>query len=209
MADRGGVFSRATTGGRVTAMIRPCALATLTAASLGLAVPLGGCASTPKGFEPVPVAQAPVFDAFVFFEGRSAGRGELSKMFSDRVPVRVSSEGVIGADGALTLTQRIEEGEKEPRTRTWVIRRAGEGRYEGTLTDASGPVSGFSQGNRLTLTYPIEGGFRVSQTLTLSPDGQSAYNKLKVTFMGLKVAALAEEIRKIRGGVIETGGAEP
>lgn len=198
MAGRGGVFSRATIGGRVMGMIRPRALAILSAASLGLAVALGGCASTPKGFDPVPVAEAPAFDALVFFEGRSEGRGELSKMFSDRVPVRVSSEGVIGADGALTLTQRIEEGEKAPRTRTWVIRRAGEGRYEGTLTDANGPVEGFAHGNQLTLAYPMKDGFRVRQVLTLAPDGQSASNTLKVSFMGMTVAVLAEEIERVR-----------
>lgn len=177
-------------------MIRARAFAVLSAAALGLA--LGGCASTPAGVAVVPAAQAPRFDALAFFEGRSEGRGELSKAFSDSVPVRVSSQGVIGADGALTLTQRIEEGDKEPRTRTWIIRRAGADRYEGTLTDASGPVEGFAQGNQLTLAYPMKDGFRVRQVLTLAEDGQSASNTLKVSFMGVTVAVLAEQIERVR-----------
>ncbi len=175
--------------------LRPRAL--VAAALLALAA--GACASTPEDFTPIPAAPAPGFDALVFFEGRSVGRGRLSKVFSEPVEVRVASEGVIGADGALTLTQRIEEGDKPPRTRTWVIRKSTQGpdRYEGTLTDANGPVEGFSEGNRLTLTYPMKDGFRVRQVLTLAEDGQSASNTLKVSLTGVTVAVLAEEIERL------------
>lgn len=155
---------------------------------------LGSCATTPANYAPPSAAAEPRFDALAFFAGQSRGRGELSKVFSKTVPVRVQSEGVIEADGSLTLVQRIEEGEKPPRTRQWTIREAAPGRYQGTLTDASGAVEGESEGNRLTLRYPMEGGFKVKQVLTLSTGGERAYNVLKVSKWGVTVAVLAEEI---------------
>jgi hypothetical protein len=180
-----------------------------TAAALALALAampgLAGCASTPDSIAPLSPAPAPRFDALRFFEGRAVGRGELSKVFAGTVPVTVYSEGQVEPDGSLTLVQRIEEGDKPVRLRTWSIREVarvpapggGTIRYEGTLTDASGPVEGSSEGNRLTLTYPIEGGFRVEQVLTLSEDGERAYNRLEVSLAGVTVAVLAEEI--VRG----------
>jgi hypothetical protein len=171
----------------------------LAATALALALP--GCVSTPEGIPQRAAAQTPRFDALRFFAGPSEGTGELSKLFSDRVAVRVESEGRLRPDGSLTLVQRIEEGDKPARTREWriteVSRDARTIRYEGTLTDASGPVEGSSEGNRLTLRYPIEGGFRVEQVLTLSPDGQRASNRLEVSLAGVTVAVLAEEI--VRG----------
>jgi hypothetical protein len=47
------------------------------------------------------------------------------------------------------------------------------------------------------LTFPIKDGFRVEQVLTLSADGQRAYNVLKVRRMGVVVAVLAEDIRRV------------
>jgi len=158
------------------------------------ALVLPSCVSTPASYAPPSAATQPRFDALAFFAGRSEGQGELSKIFAKLVPVRVQSEGVIEADGSLTLVQRIEEGDKDSRTRSWTIREAGPGRYEGTLTDAVGPVEGTAEGNRLTLRYKMDGGFRVKQVLTLAPGGQRASNRLKVSFAGITVAVLAEEI---------------
>lgn len=157
----------------------------------------GGCASLPSGFSPLPAAEAPPFDALRFFEGRSEGRGQLSKVFSGRVPVRVISRGEIGADGTLTLLQQVFEGDEPVRTRVWEIRELEPGRYEGTLSDAVGLVSGEASGNRLTLRFAIKDGFKVEQVLTLSPDGGRAYNVLKVRKLGVTVAVLAEDIVRI------------
>ena len=161
-----------------------------------LTLPLVACASAPEGFTSLPAAETPRFDAIAFFEGRSEGRGELKKVLSGTVPVRVLSEGVVEGDGSLTLVQRIEEGDKEPRTREWIIRETLPGRYTGSLTDALGAFEGRSEGNQLTLSYTMKDGFRVTQVLTLAPDGQSASNELEVTMLGARVAVLAEDIVK-------------
>lgn len=160
-----------------------------------LAPALGACASLPEeGFAPVEAAPQPRFDALRFFSGRSTGRGELSKILGGTVPVRVTSEGTLATDGTLTLVQRVKEGDKEPRERIWTLRETTAGRYVGSLTDAEGPVTAVSEGNRLTISYIMKDGFKVEQTLTLSRDGQSAYNELRVTMLGATVAVLAEKI---------------
>lgn len=157
---------------------------------------LASCASTPSDFAHREFAPQPGFDAIAFFTGRSEGRGELSKVFSKPVAVQVSSVGSVDGEGTLTLVQDITEGDKAMRTRSWTIREVSPGRYEGTLTDATGPVEGESEGNRLTLRYKMDGGFQVKQVLTLSPDGNSASNRLTVSLVGIRVAVLGEEIVK-------------
>lgn len=157
----------------------------------------GGCASTPEeGFDPIPRAEAPYFDPLVFFLGQSEGRGELSKVLSGTVPVRVESTGRMLRPGVLELVQVVHEGDKPARTRSWEIRQAGEGRWEGTLTDADGLVELYAKGNLLTITYRMDGNYDVTQRLTLSGDGNRAYNELKVELLGATLAVLAEEIRK-------------
>lgn len=174
-----------------------------------LALMLGACVSTPDSAAPVALAEAPRFDPFTFFAGESRGEGVLAKVLSDPVPVRVESRGRIevearpGASWAepprkvLVLGQTIREGDKLPRQRQWRLVEIAPGRYEGTLSDAIGPVSARSEGNRLTITFTMQGGFAVRQDLTLSPDGTRAANVMRVSKLGLTVAVLSEDI--VRG----------
>lgn len=178
-----------------------------------LALALAACVSAPESIAPAataPVlAEAPRFDPFVFFVGESRGEGVLNKALSDPVPLRVESHGRIVVERSreaawaaperrvLVLDQTIREGEKPPRTRQWRLTEIAPGRYEGTLTDAIGPVRGRTQGNRLVLEFTMRGSFPVRQELTLSEDGRRAYNVLTVKQLGVTVAVLAEEI--VRG----------
>ena len=143
-----------------------------------------------------PAASTPRFDVFAFFNGRLDGRGRLAKIASATVPVRVDSTGRIEG-GRLHLSQTIRQGDKPPRTREWIIRQVAPGRYTGTLTDAEGAIQGAVTGNRLRLTFTMNGGLPVEQWLTLSPDGRRAYNVLTVRKFRLPVARLAEDIRKL------------
>lgn len=178
------------------------------ASALALALALAGCVSAPESAAPVVRAEAPRFDPFVFFLGESQGTGTLDKVLSDPVPVRVESRGQIITEAeigsawavpprhVLVLDQTVTEGDKPPRARRWRLVEVAPGRYEGTLTDAIGPVRGEARGNLLVLEYTMEGSFRVRQELTLSPDGMRADNVLKVSQLGITVAVLAEDIRK-------------
>jgi hypothetical protein len=174
-----------------------------------LALALAGCVKAPPLTAPAPPqAEAPLFDAFAFFLGTSQGTGTLAKAFADPVSVRVTSQGrietVVSREAAwaapprrvLVLDQTVHEGDKPPRQRQWRLTEVAPGRYEGTLTDAIGPVAARSLGNRLEITFTIKGGFSVRQELTLAPDGRSAANMLTVTKLGATLAVLSEDIRK-------------
>lgn len=174
----------------------------------GLALALAACVSTPENPAPLARAEAPRFDPFTFFAGESRGSGTLDKVLSDPVPVTVASRGRIVTEAetgsswavpprrVLVLDQTVTEGDKPPRERQWRLVEVAPGRYEGTLTDAIGPVRGEARGNLLVLEYTMEGSFKVRQELTLAPDGMRADNVLKVSQLGITVAVLAEDIRK-------------
>lgn len=142
-----------------------------------------------------PSAPAPRFDPLVFFDGLSRGEGRLKVAMRRAKLVDVRSEGHREGD-TLVLEQRVTEGGERPRTRTWQIRQVAPGRYAGTLSDADGPVSGESKGNRLHLSFSMKGGLKADQWLTLAPDGRSAHNIMKVRKLGVVVATLDETIRR-------------
>ncbi|TCP96076.1 uncharacterized protein DUF3833 [Sphingomonas sp. PP-F2F-A104-K0414] len=164
------------------------------AASAALALFLASCAGAPRA---ATASAAPPFIAEHFFAGRLDGVGTLKIVLHTPASTHVTSVGHAGADGVLALDQHIEQQGKPARDRQWRIRPLGNGRYTGTLTDASGPVTGETQGNRLHLHFPMKGGMRVDQWLTLSADGQVAQNHLIVRKLGVTVATLEETIRKI------------
>ncbi len=128
---------------------------------------------------------------------RLDGVGTLKIVLHAPATTHVTSVGRVDSDGVLALDQHIEQQGKPARDRQWRIRPLGNGRYTGTLTDASGPVTGETEGNRLHLHFPMKGGMRVDQWLTLSADGQVAQNHLIVRKLGVTVAILDETIRKI------------
>ncbi len=156
---------------------------------------LSGCVSTP----PLHAADsaAPAFPVARFFSGRTQGEGMLTVLLSGPRAIRVSSLGRSEADGAIALDQTISEQGRPVRTRSWRLREVAPGRYEGTLSDAAGPVIGEARGNRLHLRFPMRGGLHAEQWLSLAPDGRSARNVLRVRKLGVTVAALDETIRKL------------
>jgi hypothetical protein len=156
---------------------------------------LSACVAAPPIAPPAP---APRFDAFAFFDGVSEGHATLRVLLHRAVPVVVHSHGRRTGDGTLVLDQLVEEGAKPARERSWHLREIGPGRYAGTLSDAAGPVTGESDGNRLHLAFAMKGGLPTEQWLTLAPDGQSAHNILIVRKLGLTVAVLDETIRRQR-----------
>ena len=146
--------------------------------------------------KPPPAAAGPAFDPIAFFDGRTFGSGELSIVLRQPEQVTVQGRGRVRSNGELVLDQRVEREGRPPQNRRWVIRRVGLNTYAGTLTDATGPVQGRAQGNRLRLTYPMKGGLDVEQWLTLSPDGRSADNLFVTKKLGVTVARLRERIEK-------------
>lgn len=160
-----------------------------------LAMLLSACGGAPPVANTTGSAQR--FVAERFFAGRLDGVGTLEILLHAPTTTHVTSVGRVGADGILLLDQRIEQQGKPARDRQWRIRSLSDGRYTGTLTDASGPVTGEVEGNRLHFGFPMKGGARVDQWLTLSADARVAQNHLVVRKFGVRVATLEETIRKL------------
>lgn len=167
------------------------------AAKLALlaAVALTGCSAKPLGDELA--AAQPAFDIQRFFLGRTQGQGTLKVMLKDAQPVRVEGVGHAAPDGIFLLDQVVTRGTHAPERRQWRIRQAGPGRYTGTLSDATGPLSGDVHGNRLHISYPMKGGMRAEQWIYLQPGGRTALNRMAITKLGITVARLDETIRKL------------
>lgn len=141
---------------------------------------------------------APSFDAVAFFQGRTQGEGQLMVILSRAGRVEVQGEGWREPDGTLVLDQLIEREGAEPERRQWRIREVAPGRYQGTLTSAAGPVTGWSEGSRLHLRYRLKkGGVDVRQQLDLQPGGRSALNRMRLSKLGMPLGELEETIRKV------------
>jgi hypothetical protein len=154
-----------------------------------LALTLTACTSVE-----LPAGPAPL-DPIAFFTGVTQGEGKLDTLVARPVPITVSSLG-FPEHGGLKLIQRIEEGNKPLRVRTWIMKQAEAGRYTGTLTDAAGPVDIVVTGPRATIRYRTPSGLRIRQQLALQPDGRTLLNRLEAFKFGIRVATLDETISK-------------
>ena len=81
--------------------------------------------------------------------------------------------------------------------RRWVLGNAGPSQWQGSLTDASGPVRVKSSKNSGVIRYRMNNGMDVEQQLRLQPGGRMLLNRLTVTKFGVRVAWLDETIRKL------------
>lgn len=154
-------------------------------------------ACVPSGHLGSKQAPTPVFDPITFFAGRTHGTGVLSVLFHKRITTDVTGRGSIDPDGAIVLDQMVKQGSKPATRRRWRLHRAAGGTFDGTLTDASGPVHGQVSGNRLHLAFSMHGGLRADQWLYLQPGGQVARNHMVVTKLGVPVASLDETITRV------------
>ena len=136
------------------------------------------------------------FDPIAFFTGHSHGEAVLDQLFKGNRAVRVDSLGRRDERGTLVLTQRIAVEGEAARTRQWVMRPLGGGRFTGKLTDASGPVDIRTIGRAIRIRYPMKGGLHVEQWLVPRPGGRALDNRLSVTKWGIEVARLKERIEK-------------
>ena len=157
-----------------------------------LAVILAGCAPSSP---PAPAAEQPKLDLVRFFTGTSEGRGTIDVIFQSAEPLRVTSRGRPGGAGRLILDQRITEGAKPARQRRWLMHCTAGGRCDGSLSDASGPVSVAVQAMRRS-PYAMKHGLAVEHWLVLRPDRRTIDNRLRVRKWGVTVARIDEVIRK-------------
>jgi hypothetical protein len=136
------------------------------------------------------------FNPVDFFRGRTHGDGTLKVILQATKTISVDSEGRTEGDGSLLLHQVIHEPGKPPRTRYWRLRQTAPDRFEGTLTDAAGPVRVDVVGDRVRIRYKAKNHLDFDQWLT--PKGpKHVDNRMRVKRFGLTVARFDEVIRKL------------
>lgn len=140
---------------------------------------------------------APVFTPAAGFAGASEGRGTLRLFLGPSRAVHVRSHGRWEPDSTFRLDQSVRIGADSARSRTWYIRTVAPGRYEGTLCDAPGRVTGRTDGARLRLRYRVAGPLVMRQTLDLQPDGRTIVNRGTITLLGVPVGRLRETITRL------------
>ncbi len=140
------------------------------------------------------LATVPDFDPTRFFAGCTRGEGQLKVVLHARRPVNVRGFGHSEPDGTFVLDQSVTNGTDAPKLRQWRLRRVAPDRYTGTLSDARGPVTGETIGDRLHLAFTGRNGVHIEQWLTLAEDGRSAINTLTATRLGMTLGRLEERI---------------
>jgi len=136
-------------------------------------------------------------DPLAFFEGRTESISIVKAMMHKPYRTRAIGVGHIRADGTLDLVQRVEREGEATKTRRWLIKEVGEGRYAGTMSDATGPVNIEKVDGRYRFRFKMKGNLSVEQWLTPEPDWRAADNKLTVRKFGIKVASSDGIIRKL------------
>lgn len=167
---------------------------TRTIAALFIVASLSGCVSS--GRLPPALPGAPALDPVAFFAGQTRGEGVLKIALRRPRPLVVESSGRTGGDGGIILDQAVTLAGQPTTQRQWQLRADGPGRLAGSLSDATGPVRGTAQGNRVHLRFAMKGGLRADQWLALQPGGQVVHNVMIVRKFGLPVARLDETITR-------------
>ena len=94
------------------------------------------------------------------------------------------------------LEQTIHEPGKPARVRYWRLRQTGPNMFEGTLTDAAGPVRVDVEGERVRIRYRGKDHLDFEQWLT-SAGPREVHNAMRVKRFGITVAHFHEVIRKL------------
>ncbi len=92
-----------------------------------------------------------------FFVGRTESVGRVKVMFHQAYGTRSTGQGRIEPDGSLYLVQQVFDDGKPPHERRWRVRQVGPGRYTGTMTEASGPVTIDRLGDRFRFSFRMNG----------------------------------------------------
>jgi hypothetical protein len=147
----------------------------------------------------VPASAQEEVNPLRFFEGRTESQGMVKVMFQKAYWSRSIGQGRIERDGSLTLVQRVEDEGKPPHERRWRVREVAPGRFAGTMSDASGPVTIEKTGDGYRFRFSMKGNLNVEQWLTPLPGRKSASSSTKVRRFGLIIATVESVIRKAFG----------
>lgn len=130
------------------------------------------------------------------FYGHSEGNGMLRLFLGRQRPFHVESHGYDQTDGTFRIDQTVTFQGEPSQQRSWLLKTIRQNHYTATLSDAAGPVTGFTNGSRLLLEYRAKGPLIMHQTLVFMPDGKTIDNVGKITLLGITVGRLHETITR-------------
>jgi hypothetical protein len=135
-------------------------------------------------------------DPLRFFEGRTESDALVKIVFKKPYRGRSIGHGRIEPDGSLTLVQRVLDEGKPAHERRWSVRQVGPGRFDGTMSDATGPVKIEQVGARYRFRFTMNK-MSVEEWLIPLADGRSARMSAKIRRFGMVVATSEGTIRKV------------
>ena len=153
---------------------------------LAICAPLGASAKVERPNNPLR-----------FWEGRTESTGVIKLIMHKPFHSHAIGVGQIRPDGSLRLVQRVEDEGKPPFDRVWQIRAVAPGRYVGTMSQASGPVTIEDFGAKYRFSFKMDGHVSVEQWLYPSADWKSARNELKFRKFGMQVGESQGFVRKV------------
>jgi hypothetical protein len=136
-------------------------------------------------------------DPIRFFEGRTESLGTVKLAMKKPFRSRAIGKGEIMPDGSLHLVQRVEDQGQPPRERRWRMRKVGNGRYTGTMSEARGPVTVDEIDGRYRFRFRMDGNVAVEQWLIPAADNRSAISKVTIRKFGIQVGRSDAVIRKV------------
>ena len=132
-----------------------------------------------------------------FWEGRTESTGVIKLIMHKPFSSRAEGFGQIRPDGSLRLIQHVVDQDKPPFDRVWQIKPVGPGRYVGTMSQASGPVTVVDYGGKFLFRFNMSGNVSVEQWLYPSADWKSARNDLTIRKFGMQVGNSTGFVRKV------------
>jgi hypothetical protein len=136
-------------------------------------------------------------DPIRFFEGRTESIGTVKIAMKKPFRSRTVGKGEIMSDGSLNLVQRVEDEGHPARERRWRMRKVGNGRYTGTMSEAKGPVTVDELDGRYRFRFRMDSSVSVEQWLTPAADGRSAKSNTTFKKFGISVGKSDALIRKV------------
>lgn len=141
-----------------------------------------------------PVTSAPAFDAVAVFTGENEALGLYRRVLRQPAVIAVRMSGRF-ADGHLQLDQRVRIANEGGVRRRFDLLHDGAGRWTGTLSTSSKPVTATSRGNVFHLGYFAEDGLRYDEYFHLLPDGTIAY-RAAITDHAVEFARIDGTVRR-------------
>lgn len=140
-----------------------------------------------------------MLDPVNYFTGHASSNGFMENRRGN--PTQIVTTQTTGrlVNGTLQIEQDLQFSAGKKQHRSWQLRRLDAHRFQGSANDIVGQVIGEAVGNVFHWEFTIEltagnplSRVRMSQWMTLQPDGRTLLNHSTITKFGIVVAQVTE-----------------